>query len=1143
MKNKKGFTLIELIAIIVILGVIALITTSQILRLVERNRQNAFELSLENLIKSFELLNSEGSLETDHYENVSVTSPLLGKSNENFVSGELGYNSDRDVEVRYVSNNEYCGAGTSGKFQIKKGDCTGLDISAPIIQTISVIPSQYSIRFVIAAEDRETGIAKYEISQDGVNYVEIGSDYTLNNLKAATEYEVYIRVTNGKNLYTVEKKTVSTLALELPLITITPSGWAKEKNVQIIYPEGEFTYSYNLNGTGWQTVEDNEVNITLYQNGYIVARVSDATTFSQSLTTNITMIDIDDPICDIMITDENRWATSKQITINGYDYYSGVAGIQKPGETEFTNNSSVSYTTTSQGMLQATVKDNVGRTGTCEVEVSRIDPTAPQNVVIAISDRTTKSITAEASAVDNESGIVKYEFSFDGGAYINNGNNRVYKFEELVKGAHTIKVRVTNGAGLVTESAVKNTETIEPTYPTYSGNTGSWAKKKTITITYPTREEDFVYEYSINGGSWTPLATGVLKTIDFTAAGYVVARIYDGVNYFTSATYNVTMIDSVAPTISHVFAGGMLYGDPTFSSSENSTYVYNNLGNGTVTKTRVSMSTPVGSYALKIQTTGSASPGWGGFYFATGTWASRTLVTRIVAKIPVGYTINWHTNAVGDNATTEWLSSQAGTGDWEEYMFRITTGSSGSFSSTNFFALTGGSTPTSSNPLVWYVAYATVISPDTWGKPNYISFKGHDSVSAIKAYGINQSSTTEPSWTTLSTGKNPYTNFVSSNSNASYYVWVKDEAGNTAKQQVTVNRVDGAVPTCSISQSSASSWTTSKTLTITGSDDQGVSGIMKPGASSYTSGSSTTLSVTANGTYTATVKDVAGRTNTCSITVSYIDRTAPSCSMSSDTSNWATSKWVTVNKSDSQSSTTVLLPGASSYTDSTGFTAYNTTTYTVYVKDAAGNTNSCSHSTALIGDIVYGEKQAYNLSGGYMKLGTDSVFNLNQNTFHFYARVAKDCAGDRLVAQFGSDSVGWRLMWMTDGRMQWRTCYSSSCYYTYSSNYLPATYTFYDLYVDFNSTGTGKGTMTWGGTATTANRSGRHQYSSLQLTLGTWGIMWRNYVRCQGRDYPGNQPDRYGYINNLGVGTYNQSTGSLSIVNTQVTQDSWWQAK
>ena len=86
----------------------------------------------------------------------------------------------------------------------------------------------------------------------------------------------------------------------------------------------------------------------------------------------------------------------------------------------------------------------------------------------------------------------------------------------------------------------------------------------------------------------------------------------------------------------------MLYTDPSFASGTNGTHVYNNSGNGTVTNTRVASSdNPAGSgYALEIKTTGSASPGQGGLYSATGTAANKEYITRIVAKIPKGYNIN-----------------------------------------------------------------------------------------------------------------------------------------------------------------------------------------------------------------------------------------------------------------------------------------------------------------------------------------------------------------------------------------------------------------------------------------------------------------------------------------------------------------------
>lgn len=78
----------------------------------------------------------------------------------------------------------------------------------------------------------------------------------------------------------------------------------------------------------------------------------------------------------------------------------------------------------------------------------------------------------------------------------------------------------------------------------------------------------------------------------------------------------------------------------------------------------------------------------GGFFFANQSRANSKFVVRLVAKIPVGFQINNYHNQYGDNATTEWLTSQAGTGNYEEYLCLVTCGASGTFSTINHFALT-----------------------------------------------------------------------------------------------------------------------------------------------------------------------------------------------------------------------------------------------------------------------------------------------------------------------------------------------------------------------------------------------------------------------------------------------------------------------
>jgi hypothetical protein len=154
--------------------------------------------------------------------------------------------------------------------------------------------------------------------------------------------------------------------------------------------------------------------------------------------------------------------------------------------------------------------------------------------------------------------------------------------------------------------------------------------------------------------------------------------------------------------------GKMLYRDPTFIEGSNGISVYNNSNNGTVTITRASSSTVPNDSGkmLTIKNTGTASPNCGGFTFATTCGYRKIFITRIIAKIPVGRDITFHTNSMGTGGTQKWLTPTKGTGDWQEYICKVYCGTS-NFSSTHFFAITGAYNVT------WYLAYATVFDVTT----------------------------------------------------------------------------------------------------------------------------------------------------------------------------------------------------------------------------------------------------------------------------------------------------------------------------------------------------------------------------------------------------------------------------------------------
>lgn len=195
---------------------------------------------------------------------------------------------------------------------------------------------------------------------------------------------------------------------------------------------------------------------------------------------------------------------------------------------------------------------------------------------------------------------------------------------------------------------------------------------------------------------------------DFNALGQVVSS--QGTDISQTKT-DINLVSAVSGN-AHLLAltmskGQMLYRDPEFRNGANGISVYNNNGNGTVRVERAAdVNLPNKSgYKLKITTSGAATPGLGGFFFGTQTRANAVFVTRFIAWVPVGYKIEWASNATGNGGTSKWLTNNVGTGDWEEYAYYVKCGSSGTFSSTNFFYLSGGN---GSLPVIWYLVFATV---------------------------------------------------------------------------------------------------------------------------------------------------------------------------------------------------------------------------------------------------------------------------------------------------------------------------------------------------------------------------------------------------------------------------------------------------
>lgn len=267
------------------------------------------------------------------------------------------------------------------------------------------------------------------------------------------------------------------------------------------------------------------------------------------------------------------WTTSKVVTIDyqtsgytkQYSIDGGTSWITSTGQTQ-------TVTFNNNGSVIARVTDGVNTIIASTYNVTQVDPTAPTSSIASLGTITSKSIVVIASGVDEESGIVGYAFSKDiGTTWTAAQASNSYTYENLTTGTYQIKVKVYNDAGLTLDSSAVSATTATIVTPTYSITPTGWAPSKTVTIDYQT--SGYTKQYSIDGGTTWTTSAAQTQTVTFTAAGSVIAKVTDGVNTITASTYNVTQIDTVAPTIAFGTNG-----NATYAKSQSTTVTVSDTG-------------------------------------------------------------------------------------------------------------------------------------------------------------------------------------------------------------------------------------------------------------------------------------------------------------------------------------------------------------------------------------------------------------------------------------------------------------------------------------------------------------------------------------------------------------------------------------
>lgn len=351
-----------------------------------------------------------------------------------------------------------------------------------------------------------------------------GGEWTDVNSFTVTGNGTYsIEVRDALENVSLHNVIITHIDSQVPEVTVLydDNTWEKSKTITLAASDSESglcVNAYRFNGGVWGTRTMYEVT----GNGTYSVEVMDVAGNVVQKVISITHIDNENPITELSC-DDSTWSRSKTITVSATDAGAGLhieAYRFHNGAVWSQWSESNTYEATANGTYLIEVKDGVGNVTQKSISLSRIDnkkPTLSATVSDAEVWKTFKTVTLNAS---DESGITKYEYSYDGSEWFSAGNTWQADKEGWVY------YKVTDNVGNVASGAIA-VEKIDRTSPTVSLDT-SKSCTGIVVVNASDKEsglEVSSYAYSRDGKTWSDWTSS--KKFIVKDNGYVYIRVRD----------------------------------------------------------------------------------------------------------------------------------------------------------------------------------------------------------------------------------------------------------------------------------------------------------------------------------------------------------------------------------------------------------------------------------------------------------------------------------------------------------------------------------------------------------------------------------------------------------------------------------------
>ena len=539
--NKKGFTLAEILGVIVIIALLLLLLMPTIIDKMAQNGDKAGEIN-DSLI--YDAVNNYIEENIDKNKPGNYCIPIQDLVDDGkLVDPVIDVTTGEDITDKTI----YVTIDSDGNIThqiVEKDEC---DANSSI----------YKIDFIINPNNNNWVHERKVI----IKYPEMGSGYTyeykIDNGQWQTAQEGNFELPTFTQISTLQARVTGASIItnsidiinidnETPTITSVTVDQNSKINVKAIDNVSGITGYYisnqNLtpdpNSTGWVTT-----NIKAGQEGNISISKSEGTYYIWVKDKAGNVSSQDGSGGGSSITIQNKVVTA---TFVKGENVTSIGSSTKSCTIEAGKNSckiSLPSITPNEGYLLDGWYNGNNKVGnpndeyTISNNVTLTSKVNEDTATLSVSTRaTTNTITAIAGA-NATSEITKYEFSNDGGRTWEESDTNIYVFEGLTQGTtYEIFARITTKTGKVV-TANRSETTLSITTPSFEEE-GVWPKN--VTITYPDGcGSNLTCTYQKDNGN-TVIVNSKTIEVPFDYHGSVVANATDG-NNNANNTYNVVI--------------------------------------------------------------------------------------------------------------------------------------------------------------------------------------------------------------------------------------------------------------------------------------------------------------------------------------------------------------------------------------------------------------------------------------------------------------------------------------------------------------------------------------------------------------------------------------------------------------------------